>query len=125
MAVTRASDDLLVTWAHRRGGYRRKISPLLAAFEASPADPPMPLPPELHRRPSPILERRRRLADWRAHAARAAGVLPEAICPDGLLDAIEAADPASPAELADATGFGAITAARLFPAIRTALTDVS
>ncbi len=65
--------------------------------------------------------RRERLAVWRDAAARAALILPAEVCSDSDLDAIVAADPDDPAALAEATRFGPLTAARLFPAIRAAL----
>ena len=48
-------------------------------------------------------------------------VLPSEVCSDADLEAIAAAAPATAAELAAATTFGPLTAARLFPGIRAAL----
>lgn len=121
VALTRARESLIVTWAERRGGYRRQRTPLLAEHRPDPDDAAAAFPAALHHEPSRRDNRRRRLAEWRDHAARAAGVLPDAICGRGVLDAIEQADPSTPIELDEATGFGAITSARLYPAIRAAL----
>lgn len=124
VALTRASDELFVTYAERRGGYARKLSPLLSRL---PSPEPMAvdaLPAVVagHRRPpSPVEHRRRELRMWRNAAARAANVAPEAICDDHALEAIAQRDPASADDLADATGMGTLTARRLFPALRRAL----
>ncbi len=124
VALTRARDRLVVTWAQRRGGYARRLSPLLAEFDPAPAEP-VAMPTELRRpnvRPErPEEERRRRLAQWRADAARAAYTLPAAICSDADLDAIAETPPADADELAARTTLGRLTAGRLFPGIRGAL----
>ncbi len=123
VALTRARERLVVTWSRRRGGYGRRVSPLLVDLDLSvPA--PAPIPDELRPPPpSPAVSRRRRLEAWRATAARAADVLPEAVCSDGDLEAIVVADPASPVALAEATGLGRLTATRLFAGVRAALDD--
>jgi DNA helicase-2/ATP-dependent DNA helicase PcrA len=121
VALTRASDRLIVTWAARRGGYRRKPSPLLAGLTVdAPAPPRPPLDiTALHRdeEDAPL----KRLVAWRHEAARAAAVLPGELCSDRDLAVIAGASPRSPEELAAVTGFGPLTAARLFPPIRSAL----
>jgi DNA helicase-2/ATP-dependent DNA helicase PcrA len=120
VALTRARDELIVTWARRRGGYARRPSPLLEGLESAPADvvaPPTPL-----RRGRPRTDdRRERLRRWRDETARAAGTLPETICTDAELDAIAVARPAGASALAEVTGFGLLTASRLYPGIRDAL----
>ena len=99
VAVTRASDRLLITWAGRRGGYRRQPSPLLA--EVDTVEPAAVAPPPDLLRPSPPRNGRvERLLAWRDGAARAAMILPAELCTDADLDAIAAADPTSPDELA-------------------------
>ncbi|MEX2626104.1 MAG: ATP-dependent helicase [Ilumatobacteraceae bacterium] len=53
VALTRASDELVVSWASRRGGYRRRRSPLLEGWEPAPgeiAPPPSELIASLPRR---------------------------------------------------------------------------
>jgi DNA helicase II / ATP-dependent DNA helicase PcrA len=122
VALTRASDQLIVTWAARRGGYARKPSPLLAGFDVEPRSPRRRPPPELLR-PGPREEDAslHRLIAWRHDAARAAAMLPEGLCSDRDLATIVDSSPRSPEELAAVTTFGPLTAARLFPPIRSAL----
>jgi DNA helicase-2/ATP-dependent DNA helicase PcrA len=121
VALTRATDHLTVHWAQRRGGYQRKPSPLLDGFHG---EPPVHAPPptELVRRPhrDPILDR---LREWRDTTARAAGILPDAVCSDRVLTMIAGQRPATPDELDEVTGLGAITARRLFDGIAAALAD--
>lgn len=126
VALTRATDRLVVTWARRRGGYARRLSPLVAELDTSPPDV-VSLPASL-RRPARAdrLERsgdgrRERLQRWRADAARAADALPESICSDADLEAIARAGPDGPDALARATSLGRLTAGRLYPGIRAAL----
>lgn len=123
VALTRATDVLTVHWAERRSGYQRKLTPLLASFTSETPDL---LPP-----PTELLGRERseqartldRLREWRGTAARAAGVLPDAICTDRVLADIAERRPTSPDELDQVSGLGAITARRLYPAIERALHD--
>jgi len=124
VALTRATDRLTVNWAERRHGYLRKLTPFLDGFE-SEAPPLLPPPEELvsmtrsHR--SLTLER---LHEWRAAAARAAGILPDAVCTDQMLGLIAEHRPGTAAELDELTGLGALTSARLFGRIQSALSDV-
>jgi DNA helicase-2/ATP-dependent DNA helicase PcrA len=123
VALTRASDRLIVTWAARRGGYRRQPSPLLAGLTVEAPAPRRPPPPEVltfeRDEDAPL----KRLVAWRQDAARAAAVLPGELCSDRDLARIAGASPRSPAELAAVTGFGPLTAVRLFEPIRSALDD--
>ena len=124
VAMTRASDELHVTHAERRGGYARKLSPLLTGLpEPEPVgEEQIPEIIQAHRRPpSPVELRRRELRSWRATAARAANVTPTTICDDHALEAIAQVDPTSADELADVTRMGVLTARRLFPTLRAAL----
>jgi len=120
VALTRATDRLIVTWAARRGGYGRRRSPFLEGLDTG-APPAAPMPAEL--RPLATLRdpRLERLHEWRQQAARGVDVLPVELCTDAQLAAIATADPSTPAELAEVTSFGTITASRLFPAVRSAL----
>jgi len=128
VALTRATDELVVTWCARRGGYQRKPSPLIAAFvplEAHVAPPPADLVvvDSLRRHQRELHDE---LAAWRDHAARAAGILPDEICSSAMLRTIADQRPASPAELAQLTGIGVLTAGRLYPGIARVLdTDQS
>jgi DNA helicase-2/ATP-dependent DNA helicase PcrA len=120
VALTRARDQLIVTWARRRGGYARRLSPLFDGLDPTPAEvvaPPIPL---RRRRPAGD-DGRERLRRWRDEAARAAGALPETICTDAELEAIAVARPAGATALVEVTGFGPLTASRLYPGIRDAL----
>jgi DNA helicase-2/ATP-dependent DNA helicase PcrA len=121
VAVTRATDELIVNWAQRRGGYQRRLTPLLDGFVSTPAEVIAP-PAELVAVPRPERELALdRLWAWRADTARAAGILPQEVCPDSVLPTIVDHPPADPGELDAVTGFGAITSRRLFPGIAAAL----
>lgn len=120
VALTRASDRLVVTWSRRRGGYARRPSPLVDGLDVEPPLP-APVPPELRSHDTPRDRRLEELQAWRARAARAADVLPVEVCTDSELTAIAAASPTSPEALAAITGFGMLTATRLFAAVRAAL----
>lgn len=121
VALTRATDVLTVNWAQRRGGYQRRQTPLLEEF-ASETPEPVPPPEDIAR-----LERSdravslERLRAWRDGAARAAGILPDAVCSDRVLADIADRRPASPEELDEVTGLGLLTARRLHPGIADAL----
>jgi DNA helicase II / ATP-dependent DNA helicase PcrA len=121
VAATRATDVLVVHWAARRGGYQRKLTPLLDGFEGHVPEPVAP-PAELVV-PARSLrdERLVRLRDWRAVAARKGGILPEALCSDAALAAIAESPPASADELDSITGLGPLTASRMIDGIRAAL----
>ncbi len=123
VALTRATDVLTVNWARRRRGYERKLTPLLDGF-VSDAPPLLPPPKELiamSRSPRQVtLER---LREWRAAAARAGGILPDAVCTDRALGLIAEHRPGSAEQLDELTGLGAITSRRLFERIRVALDE--
>lgn len=123
VAATRATDRLVVHWAERRGGYQRKRTPLLDGFEPGEVVF-VPPPPELVGHSASerdaVLER---LRAWRFDAARASGILPDALCSDHALARIADHHPADPDELDALTGLGAITSRRLFDGIARALAD--
>ena len=119
VALTRATDELVVTWCARRGGYQRKPSPLIATFvaeDAHVAPPPADLIVI-----DPMRRSQRELDDelgaWRDSAARAAGILPDAICSTAILRAIAEQRPTSADALARLSGMGMLTANRLYPGI--------
>jgi DNA helicase-2/ATP-dependent DNA helicase PcrA len=121
VAVTRATDVLVVNWACRRGGYQRRLTPLLDGFVSVTPEAVAP-PPELTARPRPPRDvALARLVAWRDDVARASEILPQAVCPDAALAAIADHPPADPAQLDALTGLGAITSARLFPGIAAAV----
>lgn len=121
VALTRATDELTVNWARRRRGYERKLTPLLDGFE-SDAPPLLPPPQELV---SMTRSDRQvtldRLREWRSAAARASGILPDAVCTDRALGLIAEHRPSSAEELDQLTGLGALTSKRLYSRIRSAL----
>jgi DNA helicase-2/ATP-dependent DNA helicase PcrA len=121
VACTRATDALTVNWARRRNGYQRRLTPLLDGF-ASTAPEPMPPPDDLAVPERPAREiRLDRLRTWRASAARAGGVLPEALVTDAALASIAERPPTDADELDSLTGLGALTSRRLFAGIADAL----
>ncbi len=116
VALTRATDELVVTGAARRGGYARRPCTLLDGLDTS--DPPPAPPPRRreHRRiaPDPVVAA---LRAWRDDAARRARVLPSAWLSDRDLTAIATARPRTAEELEAVTSLGPITARRLAPQI--------
>lgn len=121
VAMTRASDRLVVTSAGRRGGYARRPSPLIEDMplgEAVFVPPPPGLP---HHEDTPTDVAMAALQRWRSDTARAVGALPEEVCSDHALAAIAASRPATVDDLAAAAGFGRLTAAKLFAPIQAAL----
>jgi DNA helicase-2/ATP-dependent DNA helicase PcrA len=123
VALTRATDDLTVNWAERRGGYQRKLTPFLDGFlSEAPAllPPPRELVKSARTGRAVTLER---LVEWRAAAARAGGILPDAVCTDRTLGLIADHRPGSAEELDRITGLGALTSRRLFGRIQSALSD--
>jgi DNA helicase-2/ATP-dependent DNA helicase PcrA len=113
VAFTRASDRLVVTFAARRGGYARTISPFIADLDLT--EPAAAPPPQRVRaRVDPLIGA---LRAWREQAARRADVLPAQLCTDRDLAAIARERPTSIEQLADVTSFGQMTAERLAPQI--------
>ncbi|MEM8618810.1 MAG: ATP-dependent DNA helicase UvrD2 [Actinomycetota bacterium] len=114
VALTRATDELMITSAARRGGYARRPSPLLDGLRL---DAPEPSPPPRRvRRPAPDPVTAS-LRAWRDDAARRARVLPAVWLSDRDLAAIAAERPRTPEELEAVTSLGPITARRLAPQI--------
>jgi DNA helicase-2/ATP-dependent DNA helicase PcrA len=115
VALTRATDRLLVTRAARRGGYARTPSPFMEGIDLEPAPAAAP-PPRTRPRAAvdPLLAS---LRAWRDEAARRAGILPTELCSDRDLRSIADNRPQSTEELVEATSFGTITAGTLAPQI--------
>jgi DNA helicase-2/ATP-dependent DNA helicase PcrA len=120
VAVTRPSDRLVITWARRRGGYRRQPSPLIAGIDTT-EEVAAPPPAALRTEPTPRDHTLDALRAWRDDAARAAGILPAELCSDRDLQAIAEARPTTAEELAAVTSLGVLTAARLLPGVLAAL----
>lgn len=123
MAITRATDRLSIHWARRRNGYQRRITPLIDGFEST--TPPVVGPPPTLQvpTPSPLTAQIERLKSWRADAARATGLVPEAVCSDVTLRRVAEQPPADAAALDAVTGLGMLTSRRLFPGISAALAE--
>ena len=113
VAVTRASDRLVLTRSERRGGYARTPSPFVVDLDfTEPAA--APLPRELHRkRRSQVDLTLSALRTWRNESARKADALPSQLCSDRDLNSIASSKPTTVAELEANTSFGPIMAARL------------
>jgi superfamily I DNA/RNA helicase len=112
VAMTRAGDELIVTWADRRGGSPSGPSPWIKALQAAtPEHAVVPVPPSLrqHRAPvDPLIA----LRAWRAGVARAAGVTDRAVCTDQVLRSLAQSPPADSAELAVRLGVSTSVAER-------------
>jgi DNA helicase-2/ATP-dependent DNA helicase PcrA len=121
VALTRATDTLFVNWARRRSGYQRKLSPFLDGFVSEEAELQPPPRRLVNRERAPERVALDRLREWRANAARAAGILPTAICSDHVLAQIADRRPATPEDLDAVTGLGPMTSRRLFEGIARAL----
>jgi DNA helicase-2/ATP-dependent DNA helicase PcrA len=115
VAMTRATDQLVLSNAGRRRGYARKVSPFVDGLDLAEPEPGPP-PPSLRRHdpPDPLVAA---LWAWRDDAARRANVLPAQLCADRDLATIAGERPATIDQLAAATSLGPITAARLAPEI--------
>ena len=113
VALTRATDRLVVARADRRGGYARTVSPFIADLDlrAAPAAPP---PPRVRATVDPLIGE---LRDWRDEAARRADILPTQLCSDRDLASIARERPTTVEQLVQVTSFGQITAERLAPQI--------
>ncbi len=123
VAMTRGADEVVITSAASRSGRVAKPSPLLGGL---PEPAPLARPPMRLRRAAPSPDPvRQRLDEWRDAAARAAGVSPKVVCPDGVLAAIAAARPASTEALADVPGVGVLMARRFGPRILAAVSGAA
>ena len=114
VACTRAHEQLVITWAAQRSGRTTQPSPLIADLGNAADDPPVGSPiARLPRPPAdPVLVA---LVEWRANAAKAAQVMPTAICSDHSLRAVAAARPATVDEVIALTDLGPLSAARIAP----------
>ena len=113
VALTRATDQLVVTQAGRRGGYARTVSPFIADLDLSAA-PPAPPPRRVRATVDPLIGE---LRAWRDESARRADILPTQLCSDRDLASIARERPITVEQLVNVTSFGQITAERLAPQI--------
>ena len=124
VAMTRATDRLVVSHAARRGGYARTPSPFIEGLSTGEPEPAPPPPRHRRARTDPMLAI---LTDWREQWARQLDVLPTELCTDRDLAAIARHRPTTAAELVDVTSFGPMTAERiveqLAPVLAAAPTD--
>ena len=121
VAVTRATDALVINWAKRRSGYQRKVSPLARRVRERHSEPVAPPPGLTSHQRAPRDVMFERLVGWRADTARTRDLLPEAVCSDAVLAAIADHPPGDADELDRLTGLGVITSRRLFPGIADAI----
>jgi len=110
VAVTRATDRVVISHAQRRAGYARTRSPFLDGLVSGEPEPAPPPPRHRRARVDPVLAA---LTDWRESSARQLDILPTELCTDRDLAAIARHRPTTPEELASVTSFGPITAQRL------------
>jgi DNA helicase-2/ATP-dependent DNA helicase PcrA len=120
VALTRAERRLHVTWARRRGGAVRVLSPLLVSLTAAAEDAVAP-PPQRDRRPAPADPALDALRAWRRAAAVASGLPEPAICTDRALAVVARARPVTVEDLAALPEIGPMAARRLGPRMLAAL----
>ena len=127
VAITRATSECHLSWAERRNGYRRSVTPFLAQLDlVEPAitGPSAELSEAMSTSAaSTSRDALRRLAEWRQMTAVRSGILPEEICSDRMMRRIAEAQPASAERLNEITGWGDLTCTTLFPSLQTALAD--
>lgn len=113
VAITRATDRLVLSHAARRGGYARTPSPFLDDLDLAEPSIVAP-PPRRGPRPQPdrVLAALRR---WRDDTARRNDVLPVQLMSDRDLASIASERPTTADELQTASSLGPITARRLAP----------
>jgi len=115
VALTRAGDELVITWAASRRDNVTGPSPWLANVEATiDTEQPQPLPAAFRRRhapPDPLDA----LRGWRDGVARAAAVPSGAVCSDSVLRSMLADPPRDVTDVARRLGLGLSAAERLAP----------
>lgn len=129
VALTRATTACHMSWAQRRGGYRRSISPFVAELDL--AAPTLSGPPEELSQAmqlsalSPTRDSLDLLMRWRDDAARRSGILPEQLCSERVLRHIAERHPTNAQQLDELTHWGPLTSQRLFPDLYAALSERS
>lgn len=111
VALTRATDDLVVTRASSRSGKPTTPCRWLDQALASAADPPAVAPPAVTRRVDPLAS----LREWRQHVARAAGMSEQALCSDRVLRGLLESPPTDLGDLADRLGMTPSAVSRIRP----------
>ena len=122
VAITRARDAAVLTWAEQRNGRTTGRSPLIRSITVDIAEPPG-FPSFIASRAGterhdgagtsdPVLAA---LRGWRSRAAYAARLPEASVCSDNELTAIAAARPTSVDELVDVPGMTVLAARRLGP----------
>lgn len=123
VAITRARERLILTWAKERESVDRAPSPWLIRIEnaSGPTEPELDASSihdlieqsrsNLASNLSDRNESRTGIERWRAARARLAGVEPHLILGDSVIDSIVELHPATKEELASIEGFGAVRAA--------------
>lgn len=125
VAITRAREELHLSWAHERMGPRGVIectaSPWLEAIEAQSIDEPSNA--DAQSTVTNIREKlsvsnvdssaRGNLEQWRRRRALLMGVDPKLVLSDEMIEAIVTASPKSAEELAGVTGFGKMRASSM------------
>lgn len=127
VAITRASDRLVVTRAESRRGRRSTPSPFLDSFPPDPdreAPSPDYIAGQVTRRlePTPSDPIAARLFEWRDQAARTSRVDPRIICSDATIELIARTKPTTVDELAEIPGVGRPLAHRAGSRILDAIT---
>lgn len=116
VAITRAADQAVITWAASRDGHPREPSPYLHGLtthdEANAITAPPPSLRAERKAPDPRLAA---LAKWRQSAARVAGIDPVLVLPDAVLAAVATRRPTNVDELAAVSGVGQMMANRFGP----------
>ncbi|MGD9997184.1 MAG: ATP-dependent helicase [Ilumatobacteraceae bacterium] len=114
VAITRASDELIVTWAERREGGSGGPSPWIEALRAAvPHEQVAPMPTSIRpeRAPDPMSD----LRAWRRDVARAAALSEDAVCSDRVLRSLLDDPPSDATELATRLGVTLSVAERWAP----------
>lgn len=120
VAVTRAGDELVLTWAASRKGSPTEPSPWLAALEAGIVHEPQVGPVrEVRRRP--VVDPLAALRHWRSEVARRAGLAESAVCVDSVLRSFLTDPPTDVDTVAERLGVGRSAAAHLAPGLFDAL----
>jgi DNA helicase-2/ATP-dependent DNA helicase PcrA len=116
VALTRASEELVITHARERRLTRSQESPFLGAVRTTLlADRPAAPPEAIRGRPAAQPDPLEPLRAWRGGVARAAGIDDRAVCSDQTLRALLDQPPVDVAEIARRLGITPSAAERLAP----------